>query len=255
MNKKIVQKEFGENAEAYVISKTHAKGKSLAVLVERVQPEKNWQALDIATGAGHTAFAFAPFVQHIWATDITSEMLATVDRLAAEKNVENITTEYAEAENLPFEDGFFNLVTCRIAAHHFSDIPAFLRETARVLHPGGIFALVDNVVPPGAAGAYVNAFEKLRDPSHGRCLGVDEWRTDVAAAGLSDIHNEIIEKSVHFEFWAQRHDLATQGFLRSMLGMASGEAQAFLHPYRDHEGTHFHLQEILLTARKPGPSV
>jgi ubiquinone/menaquinone biosynthesis C-methylase UbiE len=130
--------------------------------------------LDIATGAGRTALAVAPYVAHVIATDITSQMLDQARRLAGEQGLSNITVETADAEALPYDDGCFDLGTCRIAPHHFTDIPLFLRESLRVLRPGDLFSLVANIVPPGSAGDYINAFEKLRDPSHGRCLSIDE---------------------------------------------------------------------------------
>ena len=63
----------------------------------------------------------------------------------------------AKAEALPFEDATFDLVTSRIAPHHFESIPTFLDGTRRVLKPGGRFALVDNVVPAGSVGTGFNA--------------------------------------------------------------------------------------------------
>ena len=65
MNKSLVQQQFGTHAAAYATSSVHAKGASLARLVELVRPEPHWQALDIATGAGHTAGAFAPRVARL----------------------------------------------------------------------------------------------------------------------------------------------------------------------------------------------
>ena len=60
MNKSLVQQQFGAHAAAYATSSVHAKGASLGRLVELVRPQPSWQALDVATGAGHTAAAFAP---------------------------------------------------------------------------------------------------------------------------------------------------------------------------------------------------
>lgn len=184
MRKDDVREAFGQNAESYAKSAVHARGASLERLVELTRPSADWLVLDVATGAGHTAFAFSPYVQKVLATDITPEMLEQTALGAAERGLVNVETAYAEAESLPYPDSYFNLVTCRIAPHHFTDIQAFVREAARVLKTGGLFAVVDNVVPEGSAGMYVNAFEKLRDHSHGRCLSVVEWREAIEAAGL-----------------------------------------------------------------------
>jgi ubiquinone/menaquinone biosynthesis C-methylase UbiE len=235
-------------------------------LVELVQPQSRWQALDIATGAGHTAAAFAPHVARVIATDITDEMLDEAKKLAAAKGLGNMEAAVADAEALPFEDARFDLVTCRIAAHHFPGVLRFVGEVKRVLKAGGTFALVDNISPdalstPGfseaeladAAAAY-NAFEKLRDPSHGRCLGLAEWTEVVAAAGLEVLHQEILPKAMEFAPWVARMevDAATTQRLRSMLEDGTPALEAFLRARLDAGALWFTLDEAILIARKPG---
>ncbi len=250
MDKKLVQEQFGVNAREYITSRPHAKGASLQRLVELVEPQPDWQALDIATAAGHTAFAFAPHVAHVRATDITPQMLTVAREQAAARGIGNVTVEHADADNLPYADGQFDLLTCRIAPHHFPDIGAFLRESARVLRGGGILAVVDNVVPTGVAGDFVNAFEKLRDPSHGRCFSIEEWLDGYTKGGLDLAHHEVLEKKMVFEDWAARHDPVMQSYLRALLWHGPPETQAFLHPSRQDGQTLFHLREGLFIGRK-----
>ena len=140
----LVQQKFGAAAADYATSTVHAKGESLARLVELVGPQRHWRVLDVATGAGHTALALAPHVARVVASDITDEMLAEAAMLAAQRGLANVETVHADAAALPFADQSFDLVTCRLAAHHFPDPAAFIAESWRVLKPGGIFALVDN---------------------------------------------------------------------------------------------------------------
>src|SRR5215831_6610108 len=73
--KTLVQRQFGANAAKYATSRPHAQGASLSRLVEMVAPKAYWRAIDVATGAGHTAFAFAPHVAHVIASDLTVQML------------------------------------------------------------------------------------------------------------------------------------------------------------------------------------
>jgi ubiquinone/menaquinone biosynthesis C-methylase UbiE len=247
MNKSLSQEQFGARARDYIQSKPHAQGKSLERLVELTQPQADWHVLDIDTGAGHVAYTFAPHVARVWATDITDEMLAIVREQAEARKLPNIRAANAKAESLPFEDATFDLVTSRIAPHHFDSIPAFLAETRRVLKPGGTFALVDNVVPAGSVGDYVNAFERFRDPSHLRAWDMGEWREAIAAAGLKVTHEEELYKSMEFASWAQRHDANMQRFLRAMLVQATDEVREFLHPAAD--GSTFRLSEGLFIAR------
>ena len=252
MERRSVQEQFGAHARTYITSRPHAKGASLQRLVELVDPQPDWQALDIATAAGHTAFAFAPHVAHVLATDITPEMLTVAREQVAERGADNVTIERADAENLPYADGRFDLLTCRIAPHHFPDINAFLRESARVLRPGGVLAVVGNIEPAGAAGDFLNAFEKLRDPSHGRCLSVEEWLEGYARAGLQLTRHETLEKEMVFEDWAARHDPVMQLYLRALLWHGPPETQEFLHPRSEGGRTLFHLREGLFIGSKQG---
>ena len=267
MSKSLVQQQFGANAANYLTSSVHAKGASLARLVELVQPGKDWVALDIATGAGHTAAAFAPHVARVVASDLTPEMLVQVRKLATEKGFSNMETAIADAESLPFPDASFDLVTCRIAPHHFPDVAMFLAESFRVLKPGGIFALVDNVSPdpettPGyskselrdAAIAY-NAFEKIRDPSHGRALATAEWLELIAETGFKLKHHEHAPKAMDFASWVKTMQVPAETVprLQAMLDDASPALKAFLKPgpYEVNGGRlGFTLDELIAVAAK-----
>ena len=61
--KNLVQAQFGAVAERYVTSAIHAHGSDLARMIELAQPRGDERLLDIATGGGHTALAFAPHVR------------------------------------------------------------------------------------------------------------------------------------------------------------------------------------------------
>ena len=261
MSKQQVQEQFSANAAAYVSSPTHAQGASLARLVELVNPKPAWRVLDIATAAGHAAMAFAPHVAAVVGLDLTPQMLPLAAQLAVERNVANLTFTVGDVDDLPFGDGLFDVVTCRIAPHHFPDIGRFIAEAARVLRPGGKLAVVDNVVPGSrlrgkkadrqrAAGEYVNAFEKLRDPSHARCLSYEEWLDALAAAGLHVEAQEILDKRLTFETWAARHTPEMQTRLRVLLLRAPNAAAEFLDPRIDSGLTTFRLREGLFVASK-----
>lgn len=250
MSKTLVQEQFGKTAAHYLTSKPHAKGQSLERLVALASPQKDWRALDIATGGGHVAYAFAPHVARIWATDITQEMLDMVKGEAAKRGLSNLRTTYAKAEALPFEDESFDLVTCRIAPHHFDSIPEFLGEVHRTLKPGGVFALVDNVVPPGAVGDYVNAFERLRDPSHLRAWTMDEWREALEKTRLQKVQEEQIYKTMEFKSWAARYDATMQALLRAMLTELTPGVRAVLQPEGSGADLTFRLCEGLFIAKR-----
>jgi ubiquinone/menaquinone biosynthesis C-methylase UbiE len=250
MNKTLVQEQFGKTAATYLTSTPHALGKSLERLVALTSPQRNWRALDVATGGGHVAYTFAPHVERMWATDITQEMLDMVKGEAQKRRLANVRTAYAKAEALPFEDASFDLVTSRIAPHHFDSIPQFLAEAHRVLKPNGLIAVVDNVVPAGSVGDYVNAFERFRDPSHLRALTMEEWRDVLAKAGFKIAHEEQLYKQMEFQSWAARHDANMQAFLRAMLAQLTPEVKATLEPKGTGSELTFRLCEGLFIAKK-----
>ena len=249
MNKSLSQAQFGQNAAEYLTSKPHAQGKSLDRLVALTRPQPHWHALDVATGAGHTAYAFAPHVARQWATDITDEMLNLVRGEMAKRKLPNLRIAHAKAEALPFDDASLDLVTCRIAPHHFDSIAKFLDEAHRVLKRDGTFALVDNVVPAGSVGDYINAFERFRDPSHLRAWTMEEWRAALKERGFTIAHEEQMGKQMEFAPWASRHDATMQALLRAMLKETTPAVKEFLRPT---EST-FDLLEALFIAQR-GPA-
>ena len=263
MDRTLVEKQFGAVAADYAASAVHASGPSLGRLVALVSPKPDWRVLDVATGAGHTALAFAPLVEHVFASDITPAMLAEAQRLASARGLINVATAEAEAGALPFGDSDFDLVTCRLAAHHFPDPAAFVSEAWRVLKPGGTIAVVDNVGPDSVllpdmpeggitalADAY-EAYERLRDPSHARCLGISEWLEVLAQAGFENVRRELLVQDIPFVPWLKRMrcDVDTAEQLEAML--EDEPLRSFLRPREEAGERLFTLQEAIIVARKP----
>ena len=136
MSKRRHRQRFGQFAQGYVESKGHASGDDLERLVEIAQPQPDWAMLDVATGGGHTALKFAPFVKKVVALDLTPKMLEAAEKFITDKGTTNVEFTAGDAEQLPFEDNTFDLVTSRIAPHHFPDCWRFVQESARVLKSG-----------------------------------------------------------------------------------------------------------------------
>jgi ubiquinone/menaquinone biosynthesis C-methylase UbiE len=174
---------WSERAAAFRESATHREGPDLDLLVEWCEPGEGVQALDVATGGGHVARRLREAGCDVVSVDPAPGMQATV---------------VARAEDIPFADGSFDVVACRIAAHHFEDVRAAVREMARVSRDRVV--VQDNLY----LGDEVEKAEKLRDPTHVRCYSEDEWRAFFADAGLRVEAERTFERHVEVEPWLAR---------------------------------------------------
>ncbi len=200
-----VIEQFSAAAAGYATSTVHAAGPDLPLLVEAAAPSAGEVALDIGTGAGHAAFALAPHVREVTAVDITEAMLEEARKGASSRGLGNVRFEQGDAQALPYGDESFDIVTCRVSAHHFAFPGRFVAEAARVLRPGGRFVLVDTIAPEDAAlDTFSNAIELLRDRSHVRNWSAAQWLSMMAPAGLE---GEVLHRSgyvLHGPSWVQR---------------------------------------------------
>jgi ubiquinone/menaquinone biosynthesis C-methylase UbiE len=249
-----VQKQFGKNAQNYVNSPNHAEGIDLAALLEAAAADSSMQVLDVATGAGHAAKLFAPVVKQVTAFDLTEQMLETAKAFIRKNGFDNVAFVHGDAEHMPFADEQFDIVVCRIAAHHFPGVTAFVSEASRVLRPGGCLLLIDNVAPEQAAyDQFYNEVEKVRDPSHFRAWKKSEWINLVEHAGLNVELMTAFPKTFKFQSWCDRMDVAEENRqqLEQDFVQASPELQQHFHiEVQDGRLITFRGQAILLRARK-----
>lgn len=189
--KALAQAQFGPSAQAYVTSATHAHGADLPRLVALAELRGHELILDVATGGGHTALALAPHARHVIASDLTLPMLHAARQHIGAAGHANVSYLRAAAEALPVAPGSVDIVSCRIAAHHFADVRAFVRSAAAALRPGGLLIVGDHIgLDDPEEDAFMDRFERWRDPSHVRAYSFAEWRGLCAAAGLSVTHTE-----------------------------------------------------------------
>ncbi len=200
-----VQAQFGQSAQDYVTSAGHAGGEDLERLVAWGRKRGAERVLDVATGGGHTALAFAGFTPAVIATDLTLPMIAAARGFTRGKGAANVRFLASDVEALPFRDASFGVVTCRIAAHHFPAILPALREIARVLKPGGAFLLQDILGHDDRELAtFILEVEKRRDPSHVRSLPQRERAAFLKAAGMTVIDEGMVSKVRKWEEWTGR---------------------------------------------------
>jgi ubiquinone/menaquinone biosynthesis C-methylase UbiE len=257
MDREIVEKvkaQFGRQARRYAESRPHATGTSLDLMVEWAAPAPGDRVLDVATGAGFTAFAFAALARRVVATDVTAGMLMQARRLAGERTLDNLLYSQAEAEALPFRDGVFDIATCRMAPHHFRSVPRFLAEMYRVLRQGGALVLCDSAAvedPPTAA--WQQETERIRDPSHVRNYSPPEWRRMTGEAGfqverLTTDHRATLA----FSDWVRTsgNDPPTVTVLRERFVGASAEVRRAFQIRFEGDEIHFSWMLAILLARR-----
>jgi len=164
----------------------------LASALPALRPQEDETLLDVATGAGHTACYFAKLGLQVTACDISEKMLEQTRAQAEQRGLE-IRTECHTAESLPYESRSFDIVTCRVAAHHFACPASFTMDVSRVLKSGGRFLLIDGTVEDGypEAEAWAHEVEVLRDPSHQKFISPDEWAHLCGHVAMKVIHSKL----------------------------------------------------------------
>jgi len=190
---------WSERADAYRQSPTHASGEDLDLVVEWCEPGPGVTVLDVATGGGHVARRLR-------------EAGATVVTVDPAPGMQADTT--APAGDLPFADGSFDAVACRLAAHHFPDVLAALKEMARVAR--GRVVICDNTFVSEAS----EEADRVRDPSHVRNYGVAEWHSFFELAGLRIDDERYLERPLEVQPWLDRVQAPpdAQTHVRELLG-------------------------------------
>jgi SAM-dependent methyltransferase len=172
---------WSERAQAYRESEAHREGRDLDLIVEWSEGART--ALDVATGGGHVARRLREAGVQVVTTDAAPGMEPDV---------------ICRSEELPFADASFDVVACRVAAHHFDDVALAVREMARV---SSQFVLIsDNLY----GGEELEQAEKLRDPSHVRNYTEHEWRAFLEGAGARVDLVETIRHPIELEPWLRR---------------------------------------------------
>jgi SAM-dependent methyltransferase len=174
---------WNERAEAYRQSAIHAGGEDLDLVVAWCEPAEGVDVLDVATGGGHVARKLRDAGANVVTVDPAPGMRADV---------------IAPADHLPFADSRFDAVACRLAAHHFPDVLAAVKEMARVARSRVV--ICDNTFVSESS----EEADRVRDPSHVRNYGVAEWRSFFELAGLDNADEALMQRPLEIEPWLAR---------------------------------------------------
>jgi SAM-dependent methyltransferase len=190
---------WSDRAQAYRESATHASGDDLDLVVAWCEPGAGVTVLDVATGGGHVARRLREAGAQVVTVDAAPGMEPDV---------------IAPADHLPFADASFDAVACRIAAHHFPDVLAAVKEMARVARHRVV--ICDNTFTSESA----EEADRLRDPSHVRNYGVGEWHSFFELAGLEVAEQAHLVRDTDFEDWLARTETpaADRARVRELLG-------------------------------------
>ena len=183
----LILDQFTRQATPFSTASTITDANALRMIIEAAVASPDDTVLDVACGGGIVVCAFAPHVKHATGVDMTPAMLDRAREHAADKGVSNVTWDRGDVTALPYPNGAFNIVVTRFSMHHFLDPLGVLREMMRVCAPGGRVVVVDMYASDDPAkAAEWNRAEKLRDPSHVRCLTLPELKGLFPAAGLPE---------------------------------------------------------------------
>lgn len=250
----LVQAQFGAHAANYVASAAHAAGESLDHLRAWMAARRPHRLLDIATGGGHTALALASACPQVLATDLTFPMLLAARSFLHAHGAPATTFALHNATQLPFSGACFDAITCRMAAHHFAAPDQFVSESVRCLRTNGCLAVIDNVAPDNLATAsLVNAFEKLRDPSHGRHQTAADWEAMFTANRLQIALNQPYRKALNFADYCTRMSVPAhrRTQLSALLLQAPAAVHSYFNPRTINGALWFDLREILIIGTLP----
>jgi len=203
---------FSHSAHRYLSSTDHQLGRDLEKIRQVASQQFPAVTVDVATGAGHALRAACPFSGTCTAMDLTMEMLQVAREHLNGAGLNNVRFIQSAADHLPLAEGSVSLLTCRIAPHHFSSVPAFLDEVARVLGSEGRCVLIDSIVPEEIqCDRFINEIEHLRDFSHVRSYTLRQWLGFFESTGLETISVELFERNHPFQEWASRTGLDENG--------------------------------------------
>jgi ubiquinone/menaquinone biosynthesis C-methylase UbiE len=254
----VVRESFTVQAKAFAANPWVTDEERIRRLVAAARLTGDERVLDIATGPGYIAEAFARATREVIGVDLTAAMLAIGEARTKERGISNVSFRIGDVQKLPFEREEFDVVVCRLALHHMQSPAQVVGEMSRVCRLGGT-VLVEDIFAsehPGRA-AYQDRWEKLRDPSHVRTLPISELLQLFRGAGLETDHILTFEDLCpEVERWlaTTKAPDADAAEVRRLLEQDERHDLSGTRPYHDATGQlYFHARTATLTGRRFRP--
>ena len=251
----VVRESFTVQAKAFAGNPWVTDEERIRRLVAAARLKGDERVLDIATGPGYIAEAFARAAREVVGVDLTAAMVSIGAERTRERGISNVSFRIGDVESLPFEREEFDVVVSRLALHHMLHPAKVVREMTRVCRPGGT-VLVEDIYGsehPERAG-YQDRWEKLRDPSHVRTLPITELLQLFRAAGLeTDSVSTYEDLCPEVERWLATTKTPPRDAaeVRSLLEEDRLHDLSGTRPFQDAKGRlHFHARTATLTGRR-----
>ena len=207
-HKEAVQRQFTKTAEAFSKSAVRDTPELVAEKVEFARPQATDAALDVACGPGTFVLALAPRVHLAHGLDLTEEMLRQARAFQQERQIANACFLRGEAEQLPYADVAFDLVTCQFSFHHMPRPELALKEMFRMMKPEGRMLIIDTLGPESDEKFELHTrIESLRDPSHVFSLRLTTFLRLFDEQGLDILRQSIKRRPRSFNHWMLRAGL------------------------------------------------
>jgi ubiquinone/menaquinone biosynthesis C-methylase UbiE len=252
-HKEIVRQEFTHQARAYAANPQNTDRARLDRLVQALHPQPGARVLDVATGPGYVAMAFAEAGCEAVGIDLTPAPLAIAEELRQSRGLTNVRFQVGDAEHLPFGAQEFDIVVSRFALHHCEDSQSVLAEMARVCRLHGLVVVEDLVVSEHPTrAAYQNRFEQLRDPSHTRALPISALLTRFTACGLEVEKVSTDDLAQGVELWLANAQTSPGQAerARAMIGQDELHDLSGTHPFLQDGRLYFWQRIAMVVGRK-----
>ena len=193
---------------------------------DRAELDVGGSALDVCCGTGDLTLEVSRRVEpggYVIGCDFSEPMLDLAREKAAERGVDAVRFEWADALELPYDSGRFDAVTVGFGVRNFADRDRGLKELARVLRPGGRLVVLeftepkrppfstfysiwfDRIVPvlgrltddPAAYAYLAESVHSFPDPpglaAKMEAAGLGQIRYAILAGGIVTVHSGIRE--------------------------------------------------------------